>query len=46
MIMERREAAAIRCEAIAKGMKTMFEDGLAKAELGETTLDEVFRLAL
>ncbi len=46
MIMERRDAAAIHRETLAKGMKTMFEDGLAKALLGETTLEEVFRVAL
>ena len=27
-----------------KGMKTMFEDGLHKAEMGMTTLEEVFRV--
>ncbi|MBI1727432.1 MAG: hypothetical protein HYR50_09190, partial [Candidatus Rokubacteria bacterium] len=46
MIMERRDASAIHAEAIASGMKTMFEDGLAKALLGDTTLEEVFRVAL
>ena len=46
MIMERRDAGAIRAEAVATGMKTMFQDGLAKAFLGETTLEEVFRVAL
>ena len=28
------------------GMRTMFEDGLAKVLLGETTLEEVYRVAL
>ena len=37
---------APRAAAIEKGMKTMFQDGLAKALLGETTLEEVFRVAL
>ena len=46
MIMERRDAAAIRAAAIARGMKTMFQDGLAKVFLGETTLEEVARVAL
>lgn len=46
MIMERRDASAIRAAAIDRGMKTMFQDGLAKAFLGETTLEEVFRVAL
>ena len=46
MIMERRDGAVIREAAIAAGMKTMFQDGLAKALLGDTTLEEVFRVAL
>src|SRR5207249_12107231 len=46
MIMEVADGGAIRAAAIAAGMKTMFQDGLAKAFLGETTLDEVFRVAL
>jgi general secretion pathway protein E len=46
MIMQRKPASAIRSAAIAKGMKTMFQDGLAKAILGETTVDEVMRVAL
>jgi type II secretory ATPase GspE/PulE/Tfp pilus assembly ATPase PilB-like protein len=32
--------------AIANSMKTMFQDGLAKAFLGEITLEEVFRASL
>jgi type II secretory ATPase GspE/PulE/Tfp pilus assembly ATPase PilB-like protein len=46
MIMERREASVLRGAAIATGMKTMLQDGLSKAFLGETTLEEVFRAAL
>ncbi len=46
MIMERRDAAAIRGTAIAHGMKTMFQDGIGKAILGDTALEEVFRVAL
>jgi type II secretory ATPase GspE/PulE/Tfp pilus assembly ATPase PilB-like protein len=45
MIMERQDGAAIRTAAIQGGMKTMFQDGLAKALLGETTLEEVVRAA-
>ena len=45
-IMERRDAGTIRATAIAKGMKTMFQDGLGKVFLGETTIEEVFRVAL
>jgi type IV pilus assembly protein PilB len=46
MIMERRDGAVIREAAVAAGMKTMFQDGLGKALLGDTTLEEVFRVAL
>ena len=46
MIMERRTARSSGEAAIAAGMKTMFQDGLAKVLLGETTLEEVFRVAL
>ena len=46
MIVEGRDAVSIRAAAISRGMKTMFQDGLAKVFLGETTLEEVFRVAL
>ena len=46
LIMQSRDADAIRRAAIASGMTTMYQDGLAKALLGETTLEEVFRIAL
>jgi type IV pilus assembly protein PilB len=35
MIMERQDTSAIRAEAIARGMKTMFQDGLPKSFLGK-----------
>jgi type IV pilus assembly protein PilB len=35
---------ALRAEARRGGMKTMFEDGLRKVELAETTIDEVLRV--
>jgi general secretion pathway protein E len=44
--MERQDGQAIRNAAIRRGMKTMFQDGIGKAVLGETTLEEVFRVAL
>lgn len=34
----------LRNIAFSQGMKTMFEDGLAKAELGQTTIEEVLRV--
>jgi type II secretory ATPase GspE/PulE/Tfp pilus assembly ATPase PilB-like protein len=46
MIMRGQDGGAIRTAAIAAGMKTMFQHGLAKVLLGETTLEEVFRVAL
>jgi type IV pilus assembly protein PilB len=46
LIMQRAPGSALRTRAVARGMKTMFQDGLAKALLGQTTLDEVFRVAL
>jgi type II secretory ATPase GspE/PulE/Tfp pilus assembly ATPase PilB-like protein len=46
LIMQSRDADAIRRAAVANGMNTMYQDGLAKALLGETTLEEVFRIAL
>jgi type II secretory ATPase GspE/PulE/Tfp pilus assembly ATPase PilB-like protein len=46
LIMERRDGGVIRAAAIEAGMRTMFDDGLAKMLLGETTLEEVYRVAL
>jgi type IV pilus assembly protein PilB len=46
LIMARQDGGAIRAAAIQAGMRTMFEDGLAKMLLGETTLEEVYRVAL
>jgi len=46
LIMQRKPASFIRSTAIMTGMKTMFQDGLAKAFMGETTIEEVFRVAL
>ena len=46
LILERGDAGMIRRAAIAGGMRTMFWDGLAKAFMGETTIEEIFRVAL
>ena len=46
LIMQRKPASFIRSTEIMKGMKAMFQDGLAKAFMGETTIEEVFRVAL
>ncbi len=44
LIVERAPATKIKDKAIEEGMKTMFEDGLIKAEEGITTIDEVLRV--
>jgi type IV pilus assembly protein PilB len=46
MIMERRAGSDIRATAVARGMKTMLVDGLGKVLLGDTTFEEVSRVAL
>jgi type IV pilus assembly protein PilB len=45
-IMEQKDNSILRQAAIADGMRTMFMDGVAKAVMGETSLEEVFRAAL
>jgi general secretion pathway protein E len=44
LVMERADAAAIRRHAMARGMRTMRADGLAKAVRGSTTQGEVLRV--
>ena len=46
MIMERQDAASMRKVAVENGMKTLFQDGLTKALLGETSVQEVLRVSL
>ena len=41
---ERFDIDALRIEARKNGMKTMFEDGIRKVELAETTIEEVLRV--
>jgi len=43
LVMARADASAIRRHAIAHGMATLRDDGLAKAHAGVTTLAEVLR---
>ena len=43
-VMDRAEARDIAAAAIAGGMRAMFDDGLAKAQAGLTTLEEVLRV--
>jgi type IV pilus assembly protein PilB len=46
MILTRPDASTLAEAAARAGMRSMFEDGLAKIFLGETTLDELFRVAM
>ncbi len=45
MIAQRSPAHAFLEKAKEEGMRTMMEDGIEKARLGITTLDEVIRVA-
>lgn len=45
MMAEKASLPALRREARAHGMRTLLEDGLAKVLLGDTTLEEVLRVA-
>lgn len=44
LILKSADASEIRRRAIADGMQTMFEDGLAKVERGVTTIEEILRV--
>ena len=44
LVLERAEARTIADAATAGGMRSMFDDGLAKARAGITTLEEVLRV--
>ena len=46
LIMDQKDNSILRQAAITAGMRTMFMDGVAKAVMGETSLEEVFRAAL
>ena len=46
LIIDQKDNSILRQAAIAAGMRTMFMDGVAKAVMGETSLEEVFRAAL
>jgi general secretion pathway protein E len=43
LVLSRAEAREIQRVAMAKSMRTMFADGLAKAQTGLTTIEEVLR---
>jgi len=44
LVMKRSDAGEIERQARAEGMRTMYEDGIAKAVAGITTLEEVLRV--
>lgn len=44
MILKNQDADTLRRSAVAKGMKTMMDDGLEKAAAGVTSLEEVLRV--
>ena len=44
LVMQRADAGEIERQARAEGMRTMYEDGLAKAVAGITTIEEVLRV--
>jgi general secretion pathway protein E len=44
LILARAEAQEIHRAAVQEGMRTMYDDGIRKALLGMTTLDEVLRV--
>jgi type II secretory ATPase GspE/PulE/Tfp pilus assembly ATPase PilB-like protein len=44
MIVKKESAEVIKKAAVRKGMRTLKEDGLAKAQKGLTTIDEVLRV--
>ena len=45
LILSRPDVSSLSAAAAANGMRSMFEDGLAKVFMGESTLDELFRVA-
>jgi type II secretory ATPase GspE/PulE/Tfp pilus assembly ATPase PilB-like protein len=45
LVLEQPSTATLRKFAIGRGMHSLLEDGLEKVARGETTLDEVFRVA-
>lgn len=44
LIMQHADASEIERQARAEGMRTMYEDGIAKAVAGVTTIEEVLRV--
>ena len=45
LIRERADSRQIKMASVEAGMKTLLDDALAKALFGQTTLEEVLRVA-
>jgi type II secretory ATPase GspE/PulE/Tfp pilus assembly ATPase PilB-like protein len=45
LIRDRADSRRIRDAAVRSGFKSMHDDALSKAMLGQTTLDEMLRLS-
>ena len=45
MILTRPDANTLAAAGARNGMRTMFEDGMVKVLLGETTLEELIRVS-
>jgi type II secretory ATPase GspE/PulE/Tfp pilus assembly ATPase PilB-like protein len=45
LIRERADSRLVKQSAVNAGMKTLLDDALAKALFGQTTLEEVLRVA-
>lgn len=45
LMLDHPDATSLAAAAARNGMRSMFEDGLAKVFMGESTLDELFRVA-
>ncbi|MFQ5554313.1 MAG: GspE/PulE family protein [Acidimicrobiia bacterium] len=46
MIVERRPSDVLRAAALEEGMRTLRDDGLAKAALGMTSIEEILRIVV
>jgi general secretion pathway protein E len=44
LVMKHATSGEIQDQAVADGMRTMYQDGLLKCRTGVTTLDEVLRV--
>jgi general secretion pathway protein E len=45
LVVARADASTIKRAAVAQGMETLLMDGAAKCMVGDTTVEEVMRIA-